>query len=241
MTKTKSRTTLGALADAQAERNPRSTPTRGRIAGGGKPTDKPLVANGRPLRRHELEHPEQASEEVASNYQPTKVITLGAIGDMTIDVRKDVLDIRLLSQDVEEGCFTQIGDVVISLSAPFSSACIDKETTGLFIPNTCAVIRMDKQTSEILDPWFLVGYLNLGGIKDLLERKPTSSRWKTLRIEDLRSIEIPLPDMDAQKALARVLQSHVKKIRTNRLLQQQRTELIEQSFALMLDTTRKKN
>ena len=233
--------TLGVLADEQAERNPKES-TRGRVAGGGKPTTKPLISNGRPLRRYELVNPAQATEEVSALYASVPVITLGAIKGMTIDVEGSEIDTRLLIKDIDSDCLTQPGDIVLSLSAPFASACIDEQTEGLFIPNTCAVIRMDSETRKILDPWFLTGYLNRNIVRRrILEDKATSGAWRTLRIDDLRTLEIDLPPIDAQEALGEAIRIDVENMRRNFAMQQSREKLVDEAYAKETALCRKRD
>ena len=225
-------TSLGVLADEQAERNPKTTSTRGRRAGGGKPTSKPLVSNGRPTRRYELVNPAHAADDVAALYTSFPVITLGSIKGMTINIEESELETKWLIRDIDPDCLTQPGDIILSLSAPFASACIDEQTQGLFIPNTCAVIRMDDETRKILDPWFLTGYLNRSVVKDgVLGNKATKGAWKTLRIEDLRNLEIDLPPIEAQKALGEAIRIDVNNMRRNLAMQQSREKLVDEAYA----------
>lgn len=205
------RRTLGEFAKAQAERHP-STPRPSRPSR--TPASSfPMLIAGRPGLRSR-----NASEEKQEQGPEVPVLSPAALGDGVLD-RHTLETTRFparsdRSAQYLEDSLTKSGDVVVSLYPPFGCACIDAESAGVFVPNTFAIIRMDDETKQELDPWYLVGFLSTTIIRD--EVLPTKTTRRGLSLEDLSLLEILLPPLATQRELGKLVQLRAATVKSLR-------------------------
>lgn len=106
--------------------------------------------------------------------------------------------------------FTQEGDVILALAPPFSCACIGPDEAGAFIPNSCAVIRMNQATRAMLDPWYLAGFLALPATQKALHSKRAGGKTALLTIDQVCDLTLLVPDMTQQKLLGEAVRQHAQ-------------------------------
>jgi len=98
------------------------------------------------------------SRKVAKPGEICHVYPVLSLKDITEDgqVLLTEVDNYSSSEELKEGYFTRKDDVLLRLSAPYSTAIITQKETGLLIPSHFAIIR----TKEAVDPRFLHWWLS---------------------------------------------------------------------------------
>lgn len=205
---------FGEIAEKQAERGGHA-----------------LITYGKPLRRY-VKPAGQAEKSVSPPESPAgsqpedpaaprrgrkrrertwramPVLNLKALGEAYADAR--LFDMPLLDENAPQDGFTREGDVILALAPPFSCACIGPDETGAFIPNSCAVIRMDEDTRSMLDPWYLAGFLALPSTLKALQSKRAGGSSALLTLDQIRDLPLIVPDMARQKALGEAVRRHAQ-------------------------------
>ncbi|RDY30129.1 restriction endonuclease subunit S [Lachnotalea glycerini] len=128
------------------------------------------------------------------------VLTLKSISSGIID--KDQIQNIEISKQAADDKLTQYGDIIIKMNKPYDSVYIEREYTGMLIPSFCCLIRgIDK---EIVDPYYLVGFLNSSFAKDYLYTSNSSSAASLLKIRDIKKLPVPLPELTEQQSIGNV-------------------------------------
>ena len=110
----------------------------------------------------------------------------------------------LLPYIEKEDCFTQMGDILVRLSAPYTAVIIkDKKHCGLLIPSHFAVVRVDK-TKAVPEYvyWLLKRDKNLGRI---ILSSSGSTALGTISSGALASLPMKEMSMRKQKAIGELL------------------------------------
>ena len=116
----------------------------------------------------------------------------------------------LLDDNAPHDGFTQEGDVILALAPPFSCACIEPDEVGAFIPNSCAIIRMDQTVRAMLDPWYLAGFLALPTTQKALQSKRAGGKTALLTIDQVCDLTVLVPDLSQQKLLGEAVRRHAQ-------------------------------
>ena len=140
-----------------------------------------------------IERKKEKENKVGSvNVLTLKSINCGKIESeylQTIEITKNESNERL----------TKYGDMIIKMSKPYDSVYIDKEYTDLLVPSFCCLIRGINK--EIVDPYYLVGYLNSSFTKEYLTTSNGSSAASLLKIKDIKKLPVPLQKITEQRAI----------------------------------------
>ena len=183
------------------------------------------VILGMPLGRAERGH----ANARASVRRLVGVITLAAIQDGLVD--PDTLETKSVAATTDDSFFTREGDVVMGLTKPFSVALVTPDATGLLVPSSCCVIRLDEEARGRLDPAFLAGYLMLPAVNDLLGSRAGGARLNTLSVRTVAELELPDLHADAQRKLGRQALAQLEISRRRRELDAIDRQIVQASFA----------
>jgi restriction endonuclease S subunit len=143
---------------------------------------------------------EAKEKSVRERVYRKRVLTLRAISCGVID--SDETDYIEISKQIKQDKLTQVGDIVIKMNKPYDSVFIENAYEGYLIPSFCCVIK--NTDFSIVDPYYLVGYLNSAFAKEYLITANGSSAASLLKIKDIKKLPIPLPEMKEQKAIGEV-------------------------------------
>ena len=111
---------------------------------------------------------------------------------------------------------TEIGDIVIKLTAPFDCAIVTEESAGCFIPSFCAII---KDPGQLRMP-YLYAFLASKDCKEQLKSKVTGAITSILSVGKLREVEAPKPDDYVQEQIGRnYLVAQIKKRTMRRIIE----------------------
>ena len=199
----------------------------------------PLVFNGKQLHSYAKDNAFTDEAEGAGSGSSTAkgmpVITIRSLTDISIDDSQ--VAHYAMKREVPPDGLTQEGDVVVSLTAPFSAACVNADHVGYFVTNACAIIRFAKpQVDQLpermrIDPWFLACYLNLDSVRSVLKSKTLGGKSPSLKIDQLEDIDIPQVGADQQRLLADMARSYADCARMRRSVDALQREALESAFA----------
>jgi len=131
--------------------------------------------------------------------QRYKVLTLKSIEDGWINVSeldnfdsKEVLDDRYL---------TELNDVVIRLSAPYTSVRITVDLVGLVVPSLFAIVKVN---TSLIDAGYLSFMLNTESIQQTYLKNSMGTNIPVIRMQSLRDTQIPIYPMKKQILIAQI-------------------------------------
>lgn len=130
------------------------------------------------------------------------VLTLKSISNGKIDT--EYIQRINVSKRVQDNKLTKYGDIIIKMSTPYDSVFIEKEFEDMIVPSFCCLIRGTQ--NEMVDPYYLVGYLNSALAKEYLFTSNSASAASLLKIRDIKKLPVPLPEITEQRAIGKVFQ-----------------------------------
>lgn len=115
-----------------------------------------------------------------------------------IDMKEtDVFDAK---EPLPREYLSQVGDIVIRLSAPYTAVLIDEESEGMVVSSNFVIVRTDPQ--ELL-PEFLYWLLNTSEVKHRMFENSSSNMLGAVKPKFFADYEItPLPIPEQQKIAA---------------------------------------
>ena len=125
------------------------------------------------------------------------VVTVRSLDGIACD--PSLFDERPFSRYPRGRFATREGDLLIGLASPYRVACVDGDALDAAVSASVAILRLDFEDRDKLDPWFLAGYLNLPSIEATL--LPSKASGRNLTLDDIRALEVPRMSVDAQRAL----------------------------------------
>lgn len=146
-----------------------------------------------------------------------KLLTLNNVSDDGI-ICDDSFEEFFSNEELDKHYFTEVGDVLLRLSQPFTSIYIDDLHENLLIPSYFAVIKVN---SDKLLPQFLSWYLNTSYIKHELERAHSGSRILSTNQKAINHLPISLIPIEKQKAIINLYNLHQReKLLLNKLIKE---------------------
>lgn len=94
---------------------------------------------------------------------------------------------------------TQVGDIVVRLTVPYTAILIDETTQNMVVSSNFVIIRAERQ--EIL-PEYLVWLLNTSQIKRDIYENSSSNMLSAIKAKYFSELDIILPSMQEQKKIA---------------------------------------
>ena len=171
----------------------------------------------------------QAKEPVG---YPYRSINLRAIQpDALINLSE--VDVYQAKEPLKPEYLSQIGDIIVRLTAPYTAVLVDETTEGMVISSNFVVIRIE---SEKLLPEYLFWLLNTQSVKRDIYENATSNMLGAVNAKFLAEIEIALLPIAEQQKLAQLYLTSRREIRLLRELAEEK----ERYYAKFLDQTYKK-
>lgn len=196
-----------------------------------------LVTSGQIMSRVSLEEgkkgkskEEQAVIETAKAVIP-KAITGGIIDD------NELADVQLVKV-VDANKRTAVGDIVVKLSTPYDSAVVATGQTDLIATSFCALI---KGLSNNYLPEFVCAYLNTQMVKEKLKATTSGSTIPLLRVGDLKLLEIPEIDIEAQQKAVKAISLNSRRKKTYEVMMAQCDALDESIIMTVVEKESKDN
>lgn len=171
----------------------------------------------------------QAKEPVG---YPYRSINLRAIQpDASINLSE--VDVYQAKEPLKPEYLSQIGDIIVRLTAPYTAVLVDETTEGMVISSNFVVIRIE---SEKLLPEYLFWLLNTQSVKRDIYENATSNMLGAVNAKFLAEIEIALLPIEEQHKLAQLYLTSRREIRLLRELAEEK----ERYYAKFLNQTYKK-
>lgn len=171
----------------------------------------------------------QAKEPIG---YPYRSINLRAIQpDASINLSE--VDVYQAKEPLKPEYLSQIGDIIVRLTAPYTAVLVDETTEGMVISSNFVVIRIE---SEKLLPEYLFWLLNTQCVKRDIYENATSNMLGAVNAKFLAEIEIALLPIEEQHKLAQLYLTSRREIRLLRELAEEK----ERYYAKFLDQTYKK-
>ncbi len=157
-------------------------------------------------------------EGPGANIVEAEVLNPGAISGGII--HHENIGTVLLKKAVQQSRITLAGDIVIKLSSPYDCARITEDDEGLIVPSFCGILR--GINADIIDPYFLLGYLNSDFARRELLLGVSASAMSMVRAKALQDLEIPILPLEEQQIVgAAYWQSCRRKATLERLARKQ--------------------
>ncbi len=148
-------------------------------------------------------------KKAAIKYQIKKtyrLITLKNIDEKGA-FNEEEFDIFESNDELNEGYFTKIGDILIKLSHPFTAIYIDKDVEGLLVPSYFSIIRLNTRNYI---PRYITWYLNADIVKRELIKSQTGTALSTTNNTILSSIDIKEIPIEDQYRIAKIQELYLK-------------------------------
>ncbi|MBP3665285.1 MAG: restriction endonuclease subunit S [Tyzzerella sp.] len=114
-------------------------------------------------------------------------------------INEEEVDVFDATERLSPEYLSQIGDVVIRLSAPYTAVLIDKSTAGMVISSNFVVIRTDH---SILLPEYLFWLINTPNVKRSIYENSSSNMLGAIKAKFLSDFEIDLLPVLSQQRIA---------------------------------------
>lgn len=130
-------------------------------------------------------------------------------------IEVEQLDMFLAVEELSPEYLSQIGDIVIRLSIPYTAVLIDETTTGIVVSSNFVIIRTDLK--ELL-PEYLVWLISTHQIKRAIYENTGGNMLGAIKARFFSELEIPRLPIDRQRRIADVNALARKEIRLLRQL-----------------------
>lgn len=87
---------------------------------------------------------------------------------------------------------------------------MSSDLKGLFVPSSCAIIRIDRDLLSEADPWYIAGCLSLPSVLETLSLSSDSKKSSLINTDQVASIRIPWCDADRQRAVGEAVRAHAR-------------------------------
>lgn len=142
------------------------------------------------------------AKDKAAIVRTYKRLNLRSLGDKEIDELS--LEEYHASEILDEQFITFTDDIIVRMSVPIFPVIITEETSGLVIPSQLATIRI-KDTTIVLSE-YLRYYLSQDKVINKILAEEGSQR--TIKISPLANLLIPLPAIEQQITIAKIVQAN---------------------------------
>lgn len=149
----------------------------------------------------------------------------------SIDLKES--DIYEAKEPLKAEYLSQIGDLVVRLTAPYTSVLIDEKTAGMVISSNFVVIRIE---SNLLLPEYLVWLLNTQKVKRAIYESSTSNVLSAVKAKYFAEFELPLIPLEQQQRIAQINQLARQECRLLKNLAEEK----ERYYAYIMNQTYKK-
>lgn len=141
----------------------------------------------------------QGDELSSYRYRLLNLKCLTDMGGLNIDYTEDYYT----AEKIKEDFLTRRGDVLLRLSAPYSSVLIqDESLCGFLIPSHFAIIRTD---SNALLPEYILWYLRCEQVKQqIIQNSSGSSAFGTISSGFVAALPIPMFPLNRQQILGQL-------------------------------------
>ena len=142
------------------------------------------------------------------------------------------LDVFDSSEHLSKDYLSQIGDVIIRLSAPYTAVLIDEATAGMVVSSNFVIVRVDRR--ELL-PEYLFWLLNTTKIKRSIYENTSSNMLGAIKAKYFSDFDVPALPLPKQQRIADMNALALKEAMLLRRLAEEK----ERYYGLLIDHTHK--
>lgn len=143
-------------------------------------------------------------------------------------IEADQLDVFAAAEYLSPEYLSQIGDVIVRLTAPYTAILVDKVTAGMVISSNFVIIRADRR--ELL-PEYLFWLINTPKIKRSIYENTSSNMLGAIKAKFFSDFEVPSLPIAKQQQIAVMNELALKETKLLRQLADEK----ERYYSLLID------
>ena len=143
-------------------------------------------------------------------------------------IEADQLDVFVAAEYLLPDYPSQIGDVIVRLTAPYTAILVDKVTAGMVISSNFVIIRADRR--ELL-PEYLFWLINTPKIKRSIYENTSSNMLGAIKAKYFSDFEVPSLPIAKQQQIAAMNELALKETKLLRQLADEK----ERYYARLID------
>lgn len=143
-------------------------------------------------------------------------------------IEADQLDVFAAAEYLSPEYLSQIGDVIVRLTAPYTAILVDKVTAGMVISSNFVIIRADCR--ELL-PEYLFWLINTPKIKRSIYENTSSNMLGAIKAKFFSDFEVPSLPIAKQQQIAVMNELALKETKLLRQLADEK----ERYYSLLID------
>ena len=147
-------------------------------------------------------------------------------------IEADQLDVFDAAEYLSPEYLSQIGDVIVRLTAPYTAILIDKVTAGMVISSNFVIIRADRR--ELL-PEYLFWLINTPKVKRSIYENTSSNMLGAIKAKYFSDFEVPFLPIAKQQQIAAMNELALKETKLLRQLADEK----KRYYSLLIDRTYK--
>ena len=161
-----------------------------------------------------------------AGFEFTKYIKYNETGEIialrALNLRKgelDLSDIKRIDRSVSEGLTRSKlyeNDIILTYTGNGYGYCaiIEENDKYHLAPNICKIVP----NRALVEPYFLYSYIRSNDFYKQMSSNMTGSGQPTIPMKTIRTLKVPVPQMEIQKKIANIIQAINLKLRTNRAI-----------------------
>ena len=143
-------------------------------------------------------------------------------------IEADQLDVFVAAEYLSPEYLSQVGDVIVRLTAPYTAILVDKVTAGMVISSNFVIIRADRR--ELL-PEYLFWLINTPKIKRSIYENTSSNMLGAIKAKYFSDFEVPSLPIAKQQQIAVMNELVLKETKLLRQLADEK----ERYYSLLID------
>ena len=147
-------------------------------------------------------------------------------------IEADQLDVFDAAEYLSPEYLSQVGDVIVRLTAPYTAILIDKVTAGMVISSNFVIIRADRR--ELL-PEYLFWLINTPKVKRSIYENTSSNMLGAIKAKYFSDFEVPFLPIAKQQQIAAMNELALKETKLLRQLADEK----KRYYSLLIDRTYK--
>ena len=179
-----------------------------------------------------------------AGFEFTKYIKYNETGEIialrALNLRKgelDLSDIKRIDRSVSEGLTRSKlyeNDILLTYTGNGYGDCaiIEENDKYHLAPNICKIVP----NRALVEPYFLYSYIRSNDFYKQMSSNMTGSGQPTIPMKTIRTLKVPVPQMEIQKKIANIIQAINLKLRTNRAINENLEQQAQSLFIEMFDS-----
>ena len=143
-------------------------------------------------------------------------------------IEADQLDVFDAAEYLSPEYLSQIGDVIVRLTSPYTAILIDKVMAGMVISSNFVIIRADRR--ELL-PEYLFWLINTPKVKRSIYENTSSNMLGAIKAKYFSDLEVPFLSIAKQQQIAAMNELALKETKLLRKLADEK----ERYYSLLID------